>query len=558
MIAENLCMGCMKEIGAEKQCPYCGFLVDTPQITPYLPLRSVIAERYVIGKMIQSSGDGVTYMGWDYQSKTPVTIREFLPQEHVKRLFGDTAVQIQQGSELVFYDGVREFLTLWRTLARARDLSALIPVLDIVEENNTAYAISEYLETITLREFLLKSRMGYLSWDKVKVLLMPVITTLSSLHSMNIVHRGISPNTLVLGRDGKLRLTGFMISGARSLHTRYSAELFPGYAAIEQYNDVNDTGAWTDVYGFAAVAYRALTGSMPVEASERITNDKLIIPPKFADSFPAYLISALENALKIEPGDRTATIDEFREEMCGSPSMIVSSKNRETVEPATTTQDEINERKRLEKLARLEQQKQEQRKMMLITFAICVGVGLLLFGGYMLFTNYQDNKDETTTTTVVSEMVNVPNFAGQSYSRISSDEVQKTRFKFVVEYAFSSEVESGYIISQGTAEGTQVPKGSELKLVVSKGIEYITLPDVTGTDYSAAETLLTNAGFVPKKVEKNNDGTHTAGEIISTIPEAGGSYERGKEVYVQVWGPAPTTTTTAKAGIGGILSDILA
>lgn len=556
MTADNLCMGCMKEIGNVQQCPFCGFHNDTVAPAPYLPLRTVIGGRYTVGKVISASGDGVTYIAWDNESRETVTVREFLPVENITRLQGQTEVTVNEDSRLVFYDSVREFLTLNRKLAMSRNLSALIPVIDIIEENNTAYAVSEYLETITLRDFLLKSRTGYLGWDRVKTLMMPVLTTVASLHSMDIYHRGISPNTLVLGRDGKLRLTGFMISSARCLKTRVKPEMFPGYAAIEQYHDVDDTGAWTDVYGIAAVIYRALIGSTPAEASERITNDKLMIPPRFAEALPAYLVSALDHALTIEPGDRTATVDELREELSGSPSTMASNAIHEVrereVEAPTTTEDEVAERKRLEKLARQEQQKHEQIKMALIAFAICLGIGVLAIGGWLTYDHFKNNPNEPTTEGV-AQMIEVPNFVGQSYSRISNDEVQKTRFKFTVDYQYSDSAEAGVIISQNLEAGTQIEQGSELKLTVSKGIEYVTLIDVSGMDYNKAFNLLTEAGFVCKKVEKNNDGSHTANEVITVTPEAGKEYERGKEIYVQVWGAPPTTATTTKKSLLGEL-----
>lgn len=556
MTADNLCMGCMKEIGNVQQCPFCGFHNDTVAPAPYLPLRTVIGGRYTVGKVISASGDGVTYIAWDNESRETVTVREFLPVENITRLQGQTEVTVNEDSRLVFYDSVREFLTLNRKLAMSRNLSALIPVIDIIEENNTAYAVSEYLETITLRDFLLKSRTGYLGWDRVKTLMMPVLTTVASLHSMDIYHRGISPNTLVLGRDGKLRLTGFMISSARCLKTRVKPEMFPGYAAIEQYHDVDDTGAWTDVYGIAAVIYRALIGSTPAEASERITNDKLMIPPKFAEALPAYLVSALDHALTIEPGDRTATVDELREELSGSPSTMASNAIHEVrereVEAPTTTEDEVAERKRLEKLARQEQQKHEQIKMAIIAFAICLGIGVLALGGWLTYDHFKNNPKEPTTEGV-APMIEVPNFVGQSYSRISNDEVQKTRFKFTVDYQYSDSAEAGVIIGQNLEAGTQIEQGSELKLTVSKGIEYVTLIDVSGMDYNKAFNLLTEAGFVCKKVEKNNDGSHTANEVITVTPEAGKEYERGKEIYVQVWGAPPTTATTTKKSLLGEL-----
>ena len=498
MNTDTLCMGCMKEIGDLKQCPHCGFLADTPQIAPYLPLRTQLGGHYLVGKMISAGGDGATYMGWDYARKAAVTIREFLPEEHITRAAGETEVRVVRGSELLFHDGLSAFLNLWRNLARVRSLTALIPVLDIIEENGTAYAVSEHVETISLRDFLLKSRTGYLTFEQTKTLLMPVVSTVSKLHSMGIYHCGISPNTLRLGRDDKIRITDFMITDARVMNSGFAAELDPGYAAIEQYSREGSIGSWTDVYAFGAVTYRMLVGSTPQEAVQRVANDKLMFPAKFAEILPAYAISAVQSAMAIAPDDRTETIDEYREELSGSPKVMVSRQSaaEEAVRAQTT-----------------------------------------------------DAEDETVTSGE-QELVDVPNFAGQSYTRISSDTVLNERFHFVVEYAYSSTVENGFIISQGTPEGQRVPKGSDLKIVVSKGIEYVTLPDVSGMTYDAAVQLLISKGFTCTKVEKENDGTHTAGIVIATTPEPNKDYEKGKEIFLQVWGEEPTTE-------GSVLGDLM-
>ena len=556
MVAENLCMGCMKEIGSKKQCPFCGFNADSPQITPFLPLRTVISERYVIGKMLSAGGDGVTYMGYDLQNSVPVTIREYLPERHAKRLFGTTELTVSRSSEAYFNDGLAAFLDLWRKLARGRDLQGLIPVIDIVEENNTAYSISEYIDTITLRDFLLKSRTGTLPWERLKSILFPLFTTISTLHSMGVYHLGISPNTLVLGRDGKLRLVGFMINESRCQNTDFDCELFGGYAAIEQYSYLEDCGPWSDIYALAGVIYRALVGSTPADANERITNDKLMLPPRVIESLPAYLITALDHAINIEPADRTESIDQLREELSGSPSTMATS--RKVSEP-TTTDDELEERKRLEKLAIQEQNKQRQIKMSIIAFLIVLGIGLLGVGGYFAVKHFTAPPEETTTTQVASEIIEVPEFVGMIYTRIAGDEIQKTRFKMVAEYAYSDEYESGYIIAQSLEPGTQVEKGAQLVFTVSKGKEQILLPDVTGSMYETAYKTLTEAGFKCKKVEKNNDGTHTPDEVVALTPEAGGTYEKGKEIYVQVWGPAPTTTqpeTTTKSIVDTVVDMI--
>ena len=173
MNTDHLCMSCMREIGDENQCPYCGFHADSPQLAPYLPLRTVVAERYLAGKLLDYNGDGATYMGWDLEMNAPVTIREFLPDSIAERREDLTLVPMA-GCEITYRDCYQSFLELWRKLARMRGLSALILVFDIVEDHGTAYAISEYMEGVSLREYLLRSPSGYLSWEQARILFMPV------------------------------------------------------------------------------------------------------------------------------------------------------------------------------------------------------------------------------------------------------------------------------------------------------------------------------------------------------------------------------------------------
>ena len=160
MNIDNLCMSCMSELYGEKQCPKCGYYVDSPQISPYLPLKTPVGDKYILGKVVSSNSEGATYMAYDVDRNTPVLIREFLPEKFISRSFGITEITIKEQWRDYYYSYLKKFLDLWRQLARVRGLSALIPVVDIVEENNTAYVITEYVESISLREFLLRSQTG--------------------------------------------------------------------------------------------------------------------------------------------------------------------------------------------------------------------------------------------------------------------------------------------------------------------------------------------------------------------------------------------------------------
>ena len=420
---------------------------------------------------------------------------------------------------------------MWRNLARIRGFSALIPVVDVIEENNTAYAITEYVESLTLREFLLRSKTGYLNWEKANVLFMPVLSLLSNLHKSGIIHYGISPDTLLIGRDGKLRLSGFSIPEARFERTQIPAELFNGYTPLEQYGYSLENGEWSDVYSFCATVYRSLVGSVPQDAISRSTSDKLIIPARYAEIIPVYVINALMNGLQVDPQERTRDIETLREELSATPSNVVSSYSGVKVPsdekkdaPVYVTADEDS-----------------PGQTILKTFLIILGVGLIAFAGWFVYDRVINAPEETPVedNTEAKEMVEVPNFVNTSYDLIASNPVQNERFTIKSTSDYSQTVEKGYIISQSIEPGKSVKKGTEITFVISKGPEYVAVPPVIDMEVETAKTQLEEAGFVVKIIEKANDGNYTANTVAGVSPEAGSSQIKGSEVYIEVWGEAP-------------------
>ncbi len=535
MNIDNLCMSCMNELYGEKQCPRCGYYVDSPQISPYLPLKTPIGNKYIVGKMLSSNCEGATYMAYDVDRKAPVIIREFLPEKFVDRSFGETELKIKEQWAEFYYKYLNKFLKLWRSLARVRGLSALVPVIDIVEENNTAYAVTEYIDSISLREFLLKSQTGYLNWEKAKVLFMPVLSTLSALHKLGINHNGINPDNLLIGRDGKLRLWGFSINEARIEGSELSPELFEGYTPIEQYSYSYENGNWSDVYSFCAVLFRSLVGSVPQDAVTRSMNDQLIIPARYAEIIPVYVINALMNGLQVDPEDRTKDIETLREELSATPGNVVSSYSGVSVPKP--------EKKEVQEVI-VEDAGSNPARTVLITFLIILGVGLLIFAGFMAYEHFAgDNNEEPSTeqTTDAPEMIEVPNFVNSSYDMIAQNPVQNERFAISSTSEYSTTVEKGYIISQSIEPGKEVEMGTKINFVVSKGPEYVTIPPVEGLNVDFAKESLEKAGFVVNIITKENNGDYDEGTVYEVTPEQGTSKIKGTEVYIQVWGAPPST-----------------
>lgn len=533
MNTDHLCMSCMREIGDENQCPYCGFHADSPQLAPYLPLRTVVAERYLAGKLLDYNGDGATYMGWDLEMNAPVTIREFLPDSIAERREDLTLVPMA-GCEITYRDCYQSFLELWRKLARMRGLSALILVFDIVEDHGTAYAISEYMEGVSLREYLLRSPSGYLSWEQARILFMPVLSTLGTLHSAGIIHRGISPTTLIVGKNGKMRITGFSIWQARTARGDLTAQLFPGYAAIEQYGFEGQQGPWTDIYAFSAVLYRTLIGSTPLEATSRVTNDRLMVPGKFAEQLPAYVINALMNGLQILPEDRTRTVDQLRAELSAATSTAaIAYAGKEDApyqEPVPSGRKKSASGSKTALIAGL-----ASIAACLVIFAVLSltvwreDIGMFFTGGA-----------STQASSNAPELVKVPDFRGLNYNNIKSNTDYTNAFFFETEYQDSDTQGKDVVLSQNIAYGTEVPKGSTIKLVLSSGNEEITLPDFKGQNYATVKLKLEEMGFQCRAIVEKNDDSERAGKVAEmlTTPEKG--YKKGTVIYVKVWGEVET------------------
>ncbi|CDA91796.1 pASTA domain protein [Ruminococcus sp. CAG:563] len=547
--SDNLCMSCMKDIGTEKQCPYCGFHADSKQIEPYLPIRTVLGNRYLVGKLLEYNGDGATYMGLDLSTREPVNIREFFPEGIALRDPKTLGVYVAQGNENVFDECLQSFTEMWRKLMRLSGLSALIKVKDTLEGNGTCYAITENIDGITLREYLLRNNVGYISWEKARPLLMPVLSTLGTLHASGIIHRGISPSTLIVASDGKIRITGFSISQVRSARSELKCQLYNGYAAFEQYGFEGRQGTWTDIYGFGAVLYRTLIGTDPIDATERVTNDRLMVPGKFAEQLPAYVINGLVNALQILPEDRTRTVEELRAELSASPSAAAGSGMEfEPVVPVNVKKpvaqrivDEEDDEEDYTYNKREAAKKRHNRSSAVIT--VCAIIIVLAVAFLVLWQTGVIKIDNDATTTAAAETVEVPNFVGKPYNEIVDNTYNTKNFKFEKNEAYDSTVEEGYVISQSVDVNDKVPVGTTIKLVVSKGKQSIVFPTsgIIGMKYDDARNMLTKLGFTVEKSVKLNTDNETPDTVQGASLEEGASYEKGTTVFLFVWGEPETT-----------------
>lgn len=519
-ITKGICMGCMSNIGEEQICPSCGYDNLSPDNGAGLPPRTLLG-KYVIGKVLDSGGEGITYIGLNTETGQSVRIREFFPTGLCQRNANGT-VDVNKENAFSYNEALICFLELARSLANFAGNPNILNVIDIFEAGNTAYYITENVSGITLREFLLRNG-GQLTWEQARSLFMPLFSALNALHEANIIHRGISPETLLVGRDGKVRITGFCIASARTARSDIPARLFPGFAAIEQYGFDSTQGTWTDVYGLCATLYRILVGSPPADATERVTNDRMVIPAEIAREIPRNVLTAMADGLAILADDRTATVAQLKNGLIPSSSGDKAAGG-----------------------------KVSSKKYVLIATAITVAVlAVVVFLVYhfwigpMMQKPVDNSSDVSAPISSVPEIVPDPDNPDRTYEVYDlvgmtySEALTKCGAVFnieVVECAMSNYA-YGQIYEQSVKAGDMKVAGTTIEVKVSVGNGKITVPkNLAGKSVEYAVDALLKAGFRNEfiTIEEMVSDTVEPGLVVETDPALGEKVSMFSNITVYV------------------------
>jgi serine/threonine protein kinase len=226
--------------------------------------------------------------------------------------------------ELPLYKAyLSEFVELNRSLQSLGSLPGIQRVADVFSENNTAYAIYDDVSGIPAHTYLANVGAN-LTHEQCKELFRVIFTALGRVNTAGIVHRGISPKTVYVQNVVHLGNTGvfgsnkiqpyiadFAITAARTAESKLTSEVYAGYAAPEQYNSTDRHGAWTDVYGLAALLYNAMTGVVPQDATERVKEDVLVEPAILNRNIPDSVSAAIMEALALSVDSRTKSVSEL-------------------------------------------------------------------------------------------------------------------------------------------------------------------------------------------------------------------------------------------------------
>lgn len=163
----KLCMGCMNELGSDGRCHYCSYTDDIPHLQAYLAPRTVLDNRYIVGKMLSYNGEGASYICYDMVGKCKCVAREYMPDTLCERDSESQRLVVNPDCLAKYKTFMSEFADVNKVLSRMRNLQHIATAKDMFCENNTTYVILEYVEGVTLKKFL-QSNTGFLTWEQVK------------------------------------------------------------------------------------------------------------------------------------------------------------------------------------------------------------------------------------------------------------------------------------------------------------------------------------------------------------------------------------------------------
>lgn len=273
--------------------------------------------RYVIQKVLGQGGFGITYLGIDKLYGNKVAIKEYYPQKIAMRKaqYEDVVTVTSIEEKNNYNKGKKRFLDEAQVMARFNKNEGIVKILDFFEANNTAYIVMEYLEGITLKQYL--GKYGVLQFRNLIEMMLPLLEALIEIHSQGLIHRDISPDNIMVQHNGKLKLMDFGAardyteSGNKSL----TVILKPGYAPPEQYQTHGVQGPWTDIYALCATIYKCLTGITPPDAIARVMDDKFKEPDQLDGKLSPDIKKILWKGMNIFPEERYQDIVEFGEDV---------------------------------------------------------------------------------------------------------------------------------------------------------------------------------------------------------------------------------------------------
>ena len=528
MEATRLCPYCLQPLpGAAQSCPHCGksFAGRNPGGT--LPVGTVLAGRYTVGEMLSIDGEGILYRGAENLGRFRVTIKEYLPITLTAERTAESTLRPKTGSEVLFKTTRMDFADLYRSIQRITPANGLEAVLDVVEANNSVYAILENLGGTPLDQWL-ENHPGTIRPDDACTMLQPVFEGVAAMHKIGLVHRGICPENIRVMENDRCRLAGYATVGLRTAGSGLHEQLYEGYSAPEQYSTAEFEGRYTDEYSLAAVFYRMVCGQAPVPAAQRMVTDSNPRAKSVNGSLPLYVSQVLQLGLRLRPMERIQTVPQLYQALSSKEYTAELTRTMKPETPVRTAQPEPERKEHLLSL-----------KALLAGIVILLSILILLTLWSVLSQHIHQpaasaaESDPASSEVMVPQNL-VPNFIGMDYTQVQNNREYTSMYLFYVTEEYSDTAPAGQIIQQEPSADTVLKAGETIQLVVSKGPQMAEMPNIIGFTQDGAVKELEARGLVASCFMVVNDGSYASGCVVRTSEEPGTKVKVGTVITVYI------------------------
>lgn len=520
--------------------------------------------RYLIQGLVGVGGMANVYCGKDVKTGSDIAVKvlkeEFLDNEELVRRFKNESKAIS-----------------------ILDHPNIVKVYDVSVTDRLQYIVMEYVDGITLKEYL-KQRGGALTWKETVHFATQVLGALQHAHSKGIIHRDVKPQNIMLLADGSIKMMDFGIARFSRAQSQTVSDKAIGsvhYISPEQAKG-DRTDARTDIYSVGVMLYEMLSGRLPFDGDGAVSiaimqiSDKPKPLAQIAPNVPEGLRQITEKAMEKDPADRYQSAQEMLgaiEEFKKNPSIrfeyeyrsmkdnpekninrVVTGAKGGGKTAAIRTSDARRVgtanpgRGKKAKKGAVKAKEKKPFSVLPIFFgmavAFVIGSAILI---YLIFTN--------SSNLLFSNRADVTII---SFIGMTEDEFRASDYNSLLTATWAEEYNSQYpagtIIRQNPKAGRTVKEKQKITLTVSLGTQYITIPDTTNMVADDAEQTLKDLGLrVTKK--PTVDDTVAEGAVIYSSPAAGETVEGDSTVILYVSRATISTTDTVPSLTGKLLDD---
>lgn len=310
--------------------------------------------KYKLSNTIGQGGFGITYKGmWHTEVKgslgkvktdVPVCIKEYFFKDYCSRNTKTNAVEIHSETGTILFHKFKEKLLKEASILSAVHHPYIVNVLEVFEENNTAYIAMEYIAGASLRQRMEKE--GILSENSMLKYIHQVGEALQFVHEKNILHLDIKPSNILIDSQDNARLIDFGVSKRYDMDSSQDTSttmltLSKGFASIEQYDDEGTLlfSPHPDIYSLGATMYNLLTGKIPTESILRATKE-LEKPTAFNPEITSKTESVIVKAMQVIPTDRYASVTDMLNALDLPPREVRKKNNIQLSVPSSLPEED--------------------------------------------------------------------------------------------------------------------------------------------------------------------------------------------------------------------------